>query len=310
MLKENNIVVTGGAGFLGAHIVNELVKRGIDRKRIFVPRSKDYDLRNENAVEKMLDDSRADILFHLAADTGGVDYYKSHPATIYHDNLMMGLNILRASSRRRLKKVIIIGTGLAYPKTAEIPYKESSIFDGYPEETAAPYGMASRALLEYSMHLWKENELNSIYLIPANLYGPGDHYDVKIAHVIPATIIRINKAVKNNDEEIIMKGSNNSREFLYVEDAAQAIVDAAEKYNDPRPLNIGTGRDIPLKEAMEELIKLMKFKGRVIWEGSGEGASRRCFDVSRMKREIGFEPKTDINEGLRRTVEDYFKKHG
>ncbi|MBS3074210.1 NAD-dependent epimerase/dehydratase family protein [Candidatus Pacearchaeota archaeon] len=310
MLKNKNIAVTGGAGFLGTCVVNELVKCGADMKKIYVPRSKDYDLRDENAVERMLDDSKADILFHLAANTGGADYYKAHPAAIYHDNLKMGINLLEAARKRKLEKIVIIGTGLAYPRTAAIPYQERSIFDGYPEETAAPYGLSSRALLEYSMYLRKEYGIDSIYLIPANLYGPGDHYSLEIGHVIPATIVRLSEAIKNNDEEIIMRGSNNSREFLYVEDAARAIVAAAGKYNSPLPLNIGTGKSILLKEVMEELIRLMKFRGRIKWEGSGEGASRRCFDVTRMKQELGFEPKTEIKEGLRKTVEDYLKKHG
>jgi|SRR3989344_656451 len=306
MFKNKNIVVTGGAGFLGKYIIKELIKRGVDKEKIFIPRSKDYDLRDEKAVERMFNDSHAEILFHIAANTGGVDYYKNNPATIYIDNLKMGINILNGVVKRKLEKIIMIGTGLVYPKTAKIPYKENSIFEGMPEEIGAPYGLASRALLEYSIYLRKEKNINSIYLIPANLYGPGDYFDLQIGHVIPATIVRINDTIKKDLQEIQMFGSNNSREFLYVEDAARVIVMAAEKYNDSQPMNIGTGIDTPLKEIMEELVRLMKFNGKIKWEGSG-GINKRCFDVTKMKKELGFEPIIGIKEGLKRTVENYLK---
>lgn len=310
MINGKKIIVTGGAGFLGINLVRILEEHGIPKKDIFVPREKEYDLRKKEDIERMFNKFPADIVIHLAAHSGGIEYYKKHPGSLFYDNLFMGIQLIEVSRIKKIDKFVIIGTGLVYPKDAPIPLREDSIWQGYPEESAAPYGLASRALLAQSQAYRKEYGFNSIYLILPNLYGPEDHFELEIAHVIPSLIVKINKAKIEKMESIGMFGTGNaSREFMYVRDAARAIILAIERYDKPEPLNIGTGKDIPLREVVEKVAKIMNYKGKIIWDSSkSEGQLRRCFDSSRTEKEIGFKPETSMDEGLRETI-DWFKEN-
>ncbi len=309
MLNDKKIIVTGGNGFLGRHVIEELKNNGVPEKNIFVPRQKEYDLSKKEDMQRMFRDFKGEIVIHLAAHGGsfGIKYYKEHPGKVFYNNAVMGIFLLEEARKNNVEKVVIIGTGLAYPKDASIPYREEDLWAGYPEETGAPYGIASRLLVTQAASYRKEYGLNTIYVIPANLYGPGDNFEPEVAHVMPALITKIATAKKQKKESIEMWGSGKaSREFLYVKDAAKAIILATKNYNSSEPLNIGTGKDTPLKKIVETVAYLMDYKGKIVWDSSKpEGQRRRCFDVTKAKKELGFEAEISLEEGIKETVEYY-----
>lgn len=300
--NNKKILVTGGAGFLGSSIAKKLKERGVYEKDIRIPRSKDMDLRKwENCVEVVND---IDIVIHLAARVGGIGFNRKFPATLFYDNAIMGIQLIEAARQEGVAKFVAIGTVCAYPKYTPIPFKEDNLWDGYPEETNAPYGLAKKMLLVQSQAYRQQYGLNSIFLLPVNLYGPGDNFDLESSHVIPALIRKFTEALEDNKKEVVVWGTGKaSREFLYVEDAARGIILATEKYNKPFPVNIGAGFEIKIKDLVELIAELTGFDGEIRWDTSKpDGQPRRCLDVSRAKEEFGFEAKVDFREGLKKTI--------
>ena len=308
-LKSENILVTGGAGFLGKYIVNKLIQRGVEKQNIFVPHFEDYDLRKMEDCLKII--RGVDIVIHLAGVVGGISFNREHPGKVFYDNAAMALNILEASRLEPVKKFVGIGSVCAYPKITPIPTQEENLWDGYPEETNAPYGLAKKFMLVQSQAYRAEYSLNIIHLLMENLYGPGDNFDPKTSHDIPALIGKVAEAKKEGRDYIEAWGTGKpTREFLYVEDAAEGIILATEKYNKPEPINLGSEEEISIKDLVELICKLMNFKGRIHWNTSKpDGQPRRCFNVTRAKKEFGFEAKTDFEEGLKKTINWYLKHY-
>ena len=305
---NKKILVTGGAGFLGSFVVEKLKEKGVDEKHIRVPRSKDMDLRGwENCVEVTKD---IDIVIHLAARVGGIGFNRKYPATLFYDNAVMGIQMMEAAREGGVEKFVTVGTVCAYPKFTPVPFKEEDLWNGYPEETNAPYGLAKKMLLLQSQVYRQQYSFNSIYLLLVNLYGPRDNFDLESSHVIPALIRKFIEAVENNKKEVEVWGTGEaSREFLYVEDAARGIILATEKYNKPAPVNIGAGFEMKIKDLVELIAELTGFSGAIRWDTSKpDGQPRRRLDISKAKREFGFDAKTDFREGLRKTVEWYRKR--
>jgi len=301
------VVVTGGAGFLGSYVVEKLGERGC--KEIFVPRSKQYDLREKEAIIRMYEDFKPDIVIHLAAVVGGIGANRKNPGKFFYDNAIMGIQLIEYARRYGVEKFVCVGTVCAYPKYTPVPFKEDDLWNGYPEETNAPYGLAKKMLLVQLQAYRQQYGFNGIYLLPANLYGPRDNFDPETSHVIPALIKKCVDAKRKGEKKIVVWGSGEpSREFLYVEDAAEGILLAAEKYNGPEPVNLGTGKEIKIKELVRLIMELTGFDGEVEWDRTKpDGQPRRCLDTSRAKRAFGFEAKTDLRDGLRRTIEYYEK---
>lgn len=301
------VVVTGGAGFLGSHLV-ELIQ-SLGPKEVFVPRSKDYDLREKAVCAQVVND--ADIVIHLAANVGGIGYNLDYPGTLFYDNLLMGVHLMEESRKAGVEKFVAIGTICAYPKYTPVPFKEEDLWNGYPEETNAPYGLAKKMMLVQSTAYRQQYDFNSIFLLPVNLYGPRDNFDPKSSHVIPALIKKFVDAKKAGADEVVVWGTGTpTREFLFVEDAARAIVLAAEKYNSSQPVNIGASFEISIKDLAETVKKVVGFKGKIVWDKTKpDGQPRRKLDVSRAKNEFGFESKVKFTEGLKKTVEWYIKTH-
>lgn len=307
-LKDKRIVVTGGAGFLGRHLVIKLKERGC--KNIFVLRSKDYDLVQMPAIKKLYKEAQPDIVIHLAAKVGGIGANEENPGRFFYDNLMMGAQMMEIGRQSGIEKFVAIGTICCYPKFTPVSFKEENLWDGYPEETNAPYGLAKKMLLVQSQAYRKQYGFNSIFLLPVNLYGPGDNFDPKTSHVIPALIKKCVDAVRKNEKKIIVWGTGRpTREFLYVEDAAEGIILAAEKYNKSDPVNLGAGFEISIKDLVKLIVKLTGFKGKIIWDKSKpDGQPRRCLDTSRAGKEFGFKAKTKFEEGLKKTINWYGKQ--
>jgi len=304
--KDKQILLTGGAGFLGSHIVENLVcKRGVPRSQIIIPRSKDYDLRKWETCRKVT--KGADITIHLAARVGGIGFNQKYPGTLFYDNIVMGAQLMEAAKLERVQKFVQVGTVCSYPKYTPAPFKEERLWDGYPEETNAPYGIAKKALLVMAQAYRQQYGMNVIYLVPVNLYGPKDNFDLESSHVIPALIRKFSEAVDEGSEEVNVWGTGDvSREFLYVEDAAEGILLATEKYDKPEPVNLGTGAEITIKQLVILISKLLGFNGRIVWDTSRpDGQPRRCLDTSRAKKEFAFEAKTDLPAGLKKTIEWY-----
>lgn len=309
-LRNKRIMVTGGSGFLGSYVVKELKVRGCSK--IFVPRKSQYDLRCLDAIRRAFDESRAEIVFHLAAVVGGIGANRKNPGTFFYDNLIMGAQLMEEARLRAVDKFISIGTVCAYPKFTPVPFQEEDLWKGYPEETNAPYGLAKKMLLVQGQAYRKQYGFNAIYLLPTNLYGPGDSFDPKRSHVIPALIKKCVDAQESGLEEIVAWGDGSpTREFLYVADAARGIVEAAEQYDGSEPVNLGSGFEISIRELVKQIAELTNFDGRILWDTSKpNGQPRRCLDTSRAEREFQFQAHTDFKEGLRKTVEWYLQERG
>ncbi|MGB8411576.1 MAG: GDP-L-fucose synthase [Candidatus Binatus sp.] len=304
-LPNKRIVVTGGAGFLGSHLVAELRRMGC--RDIFVPRSSQYDLRKPEAVSRIYSDARPEVVIHLAAVVGGIGANRENPGSFFYDNLLMGVELMEQARWRGVEKFVAIGTVCAYPKFTPVPFKEDDLWNGYPEETNAPYGLAKKMLLVQAQAYRQQYGLNAIYLLPVNLYGPRDSSDPAKSDVIPALIKKCVDAVEKNQRSIEVWGSGAaSREFLYVEDCARAIALAAERYDKPDPVNLGAGREITIRQLVSLIAELTGFRGEILWDASKpDGQPRRCLDVSRAEREFGFHATTDFADGLRKTIEWY-----
>lgn len=302
---DKRVVVTGGAGFLGSYVVEKLRERGC--REIFVPRSKDYDLREKDAIIQMYKDSKPDIVIHLAAVVGGIGANRKYPGKFFYDNAIMGIQLIEQARQFGVKKFVCVGTVCSYPKFTPVPFKEDDLWNGYPEETNAPYGLAKKMLLVQLQAYRQQYGFNGIYLIPVNLYGPRDNFDPEYSHVIPAVIKKCVDAKRRGDDKIVVWGTGEAtREFLYVEDAAEGIVLAAERYNKPDPVNLGSGEEIKIKDLVMLIKELCGFEGRVEWDPSQpDGQPRRRLDTTRAFEEFGFRAKTKLREGLERTIRYY-----
>ena len=303
--QNKKILLTGGAGFVGQHVLRELIKQGAKKEHISIPRSNSNDLRTVDECIKQT--KNTDIVIHLAGHVGGIGYNRENPGFLFYDNMSMGVNLIEASRINKVKKFVQIGTICSYPKFTPIPFREEDLWNGYPEETNAPYGLAKKALLVMIQAYRAQYNFPGIYLLPVNMYGPGDNFNPKSSHVIAALIKKIYDAKHANKKEIIVWGDGSAtREFFYVEDAARAIIQATIKYDKGEPVNIGAGFEISIKELVDKLIELMKFKGKIVWDKTKpNGQPRRCLDTSRAEKEFGFKATTSFDEGLKKTIEWY-----
>ena len=300
------VLVTGGNGFLGSHVVNEL--KNLNVKDVFTPASKDYDLRNRTDCKKVLKD--IDVVFHLASTSGGIMFLKERPAEVFYDNIMMGVNLIHEAKEAGIEKLIITGAVSSYPKLAPIPFNEKNIWDGYPDETNAPYGIAKRTLLVQSQAYRQQFDFNSIMLFLTNLYGPKDHFDPTSATVIPALIHKISSAKKQNDKSISIWGDGTpTRDFLYVQDAVRGLMLAAEKYDEGLPINLGSDQETTINELVNLISKIIGFKGQIKWDKSKpNGQPRRKVSNKLAEEKLGFKAETTLEEGLQKTIE-WFQKH-
>jgi GDP-L-fucose synthase len=303
-LGDKRVLVTGGTGFLGRHVVARLRSSGAT---VFAPPHREFDLRNADHIDRMYDAFPADLVIHLAARVGGIGANRAHPGSFFYDNLMMGAQLLHKAYERRIPKFVAVGTVCAYPKHTPVPFREEDLWNGYPEETNAPYGLAKKMMLVQAQGYRQEYGYNAIFLLPVNLYGPGDNFDPASSHVIPALIKKCFDAVDRGDDEIVVWGDGSAtREFLYVEDAAGALVLAAERYDGAEPINIGSALEISIRDLVGLIAEQTAFRGRVVWDTSKpNGQPRRKLDTSRAKAAFGFESTTTFRDGLARTVAWY-----
>ena len=305
--ESHSIVVTGGNGFLGKAIVANLKAKGYDK--IVVPRSREYDLRHEEAIRRLYESAKPTMVIHLAAVVGGIGANRDNPGRFFYDNAIMGIQMIELARLYGLKKFVAVGTICAYPKFTPVPFREEELWNGYPEETNAPYGLAKKMMLVQSQAYRAQYGFNSIFLLPVNLYGPGDNFDPSSSHVIPALIKKCIDAKQKGEKEIVVWGDGSAtREFLYVDDAAEGIVAAALKYNGAEPVNIGAGFEISIKELIELIVRLTKFEGKITWDTTKpNGQPRRMLDTSSAEKLFGFKAKTRFEEGLHRTIQFYLK---
>lgn len=299
------VVVTGGAGFLGSYVVAQLQARGCTQ--VFVPRRAEYDLVQADAVKRLYDDAKPDLVIHLAAVVGGIGANRKYPGKYFYDNLMMGVQLMEEARLRGVQKFVATGTICAYPKFTPVPFHEENLWNGYPEETNAPYGIAKKAMLVQSQAYREQYGFNSIFLLPVNLYGPRDNFDPESSHVIPALIRKCVEAVQTGAKEVYCWGTGQAtREFLHAADCARGIVLAAEQYNQSEPVNLGAGFEISIKELAEKIARLTGFTGELVWDASQpDGQPRRCLDVTRAEREFGFRAHIGFEEGLQQTIDWY-----
>ncbi|MEW5959196.1 MAG: GDP-L-fucose synthase [Chloroflexota bacterium] len=303
--RNKRVTVTGGAGFLGSYIVRRLQEVGC--AGVFVPRSAQYDLRQMSKVKQMYDDARPDLVIHLAAVVGGIGANRERPGEFFYDNLMMGAQLMEEGRRRQIEKFVAIGTVCSYPKFTPVPFQEDDLWNGYPEETNAPYGIAKKMLLVQGQAYRQQYGFNAIHLLPVNLYGPGDNFDLQTSHVIPALIRKCIEAQERGEDQLVAWGDGSpTREFLYVEDAAEGIVLAAEKYDQSEPVNLGSSFEISIKDLLETIARLTGFNGEIVWDTTKpNGQPRRALNTDRARQEFGFRAKTDFEIGLRRTIDWY-----
>lgn len=298
------VLVTGGNGFLGSHVIKNLESKGAN---VMAPTHQQYDLVRLENIQKMYDENPAEVVIHLAAKVGGIGANREHPGSFFYENLMMGVQLMHEAYLRKIPKFVALGTVCSYPKYTPVPFREEDIWNGYPEETNAPYGLAKKMMLVQSQGYREEYGFNSIFLLPVNLYGPGDNFNPETSHVIPALIKKCVDAVENGDDEVVVWGDGSpTREFLYVEDAAEGIVLAAEKYDKSDPINIGSAFEISIKDLVETIAKETGFKGKITWDtAKPNGQPRRKLNVEKAEKEFGFRSQTNFDEGLKKTIEWY-----
>jgi GDP-L-fucose synthase len=303
-MQGKRITITGGSGFLGSFVVEKFKATGAE---VFVPLIEEYDLTKLEDIHRMYDVARPEIVVHLAAKVGGIGANQENPATFFYDNLMMGVQLLHEGYKRGIEKFVAVGTICAYPKFAPIPFKEDDLWNGYPEETNAPYGLAKKMLLVQSQAYRQQYGFNSIVLFPVNLYGPRDNFDLNSSHVIPAMIRKCLEAIERNDDSIVLWGDGSpTREFLYAEDAAEGILLATERYNSSYPVNLGNGVEVSIRDLAEMIRKLCGYQGRIVWDKSKpNGQPRRCLDTTRARERFGFTARTSLEQGLKETVSWY-----
>ncbi|MBL7059070.1 NAD-dependent epimerase/dehydratase family protein [Candidatus Pacearchaeota archaeon] len=308
-MKDQKILVTGGAGFLGKQIIKDLKKIGISDKNIFVPRSKEYDLRKYQDIEKIFNEFPAEIVIHLATPKGGMGYYKKYPGKVFYDNAIMGMQIMEIARKKNVKKIAIAGSALGYPQNTKIPYSEKDFWKGLPGELEAPYGISHKILSAQGKFYKKEYGLNVIYLILPNLYGPGDHFDEN-AHVIPSMIKKFKDAKDKKIPKVVFWGDGSaSREFLFVEDASELFIKAILDYNDPEPINLGPGNEITIKKLAEKIKKNMNYEEEIFWDPTKpSGAPRRALNYKKAIKFFNFKPKFNIDQGIKKTIEWFNQK--
>ncbi len=304
-LTTKSILVTGGAGFIGSSLVEQLLARGVPKEQITIPRSRNGDLRQWSVCEQIV--RGHDIVIHLAARVGGIGYNREHPGELYYDNLMMGAQLIEAARRANVTKFVAVATICAYPKITPVPFREDTIWDGYPEETNAPYGLAKKMLLVQAQAYRQQYGFNAITLFPTNLYGPRDNFDPTSSHVIPALIRKVAEAQQRGDRSIEVWGTGQAtREFLFVTDAAEGIILATEQYDRPEPVNLGSGKEISIRDLVSLICRLMDFQGEVRWNATKpDGQPRRCLDVSRAEQSFGFRAQVNFEAGLEQTIAWY-----
>lgn len=307
-LQGKRILVTGGAGFLGKQVVQQLCQAGADFEKIAVPRSREYDLRVLENCQRAVD--QQDVIIHLAAHVGGIGLNREKPAELFYDNLMMGTQLIHAAYQAGVQKFVCVGTICAYPKFTPVPFREDDLWNGYPEETNAPYGIAKKALLVQLQSYRQQYGFDGIYLLPVNLYGPEDNFDPRSSHVIPALIRKVYEAQQRGDKHIAVWGDGSpTREFLYSQDAARGIVMATQFYSNPEPVNLGTGYEISIKDLISLIGRLMSYDGEIVWEtDQPNGQPRRCLDTQRAKQAFGFSAQVGFEEGLKQTI-DWYRRH-
>ena len=305
--KDRRVCVTGGDGFLGSYVLEKLAERGATQ--IFVPKIEEYNIVDPEAVKRLLADANPDLILHLAANVGGIGANQARPAEFFYDNLMMGVQLMHEAWKAGVSKFVAIGTVCAYPKFTQVPFREETLWDGYPEETNAPYGLAKKMLLVQSQSYRQQYNYNSLFLIPVNLYGPRDNFNLETSHVIPALIRKCLEAQERGDDEIVVWGDGSpTREFLYAADAAEGILLAAERYDSSDPVNLGSGEEISIKDLATKIVAYTGFEGRLVWDTNRpNGQPRRGVDTSRAKERFGFQAQVKLEEGLKRTVEWYRK---
>ena len=301
-MKDNRLTITGGKGFLGRHLVRIFRERGYDQ--ILVADLPEYNLIRPEDIRRLYDEQRPDTVIHLAAKVGGIGFNQENPGSLFYENIMMGVQLLHEGCLRKIKKFVALGTICAYPKFTPVPFKEDDLWNGYPEETNAPYGLAKKMLLVQAQAYRRQYGMNAIFLLPVNLYGPGDNFDPRSSHVIPALIKKCVDAVLNGTEEVVVWGTGAAtREFFYVEDAAEAIVLATERYDKEEPVNIGAGFEISIRDLVALIVELTGFKGRIVWDKTKpDGQPRRMLDTTRAFAEFGFRARTNFREGLAKTI--------